>query len=117
MTEKRQIPIKIGDRAHVTLSKGQAREHIIAGRGNRYDPAVVSAFTEILQAAGGGGIAERLCAPAELQPGMVLTRDLITADGILLLSKDSALDASLIDQLARFETREGGNINAYVRVR
>lgn len=101
----------------VPLSKGQAREHIIAGRGNRYDPAVVAAFLETLEGSGGGGVAERLCAAAELKPGMVLTRDLVTPDGILLLSKDSVLDAALIEKLARFQTRAGASISAYVRVR
>jgi response regulator RpfG family c-di-GMP phosphodiesterase len=98
------------------MSRAQAREHIFAGRGSRYDPAVVNALIESLDNAGIPGVAERALTTAELQPGMVLTRDLLV-DGILLLSKDSVLNAPLIEQLRKYETREARKITVSVRMR
>ena len=115
----------------VPFSKGEARQHIIAGRGNRYDPVVVDAFIAILQASGGSGIvdtggggapgtragriAERLCSVTQLRAGMVLTRDLVTSHRVVILSKDTVLDAGQIEKLVRFQSRDDVELRTYVR--
>jgi response regulator RpfG family c-di-GMP phosphodiesterase len=99
------------------LSKQQAREHVVAASGTRYDPEVVDAFVGMLDAAGVHAAGERAVRAAQLESGMVLTRDLVTEDGILLLAKDCALDASLIEQIRRYESRDERTLRIHVRVR
>jgi response regulator RpfG family c-di-GMP phosphodiesterase len=100
------------------MSKLKAYEHILEGRGTRYHPAVVSAFGATIEAAGATPVAERELTANELTVGMELTRDLVTADGILLLSREHTLDATLIAKLQRYEARDDNrSITVYVRAR
>lgn len=100
------------------MSKLKAYEHILEGRGTRYDPAVVSAFGATIEAAGATPVAERELTAKELTVGMELTRDLVTADGILLLSREHTLDATLIAKLQRYEVGDDNrSITVYVRAR
>ncbi len=93
----------------------EARQAIIQGKGKRYDPAVVEAFLAIT-----GGVPEVrsdeiAIAPADLRPGMVLARDLISRDGVLLLATDYVLDESLVRQIQDYERSEGGRLTLHVR--
>ena len=97
------------------LSKLEAREHLMAGRGKRYDPEVVDAFLLYLESTGVAPRAELVIPAANLKPGMCLSRDLVAADGILLLSKGAILDADRIEQLGKFERGEGGEFNVCIR--
>lgn len=95
----------------------RARACIVEGRGNRYDPTVVDAFVEMLGASATAQTqaVEMAVTTMQLENGMVLARDLMTGDGILLLAKDHVLDASLIGQIRAYETSTGGEIKKYVR--
>ena len=99
------------------MSKLEAREHIIQGRRSHYDPKVVDAFVNMLDTAGVKPAAELVLAAGALKEGMVLTRDLLTAEGILLLSRDSVLDSALIEKLRRYESRNDVELPVHVRVR
>ena len=90
-----------GDLTGRRLSKAQARTQIAAGRRTRYDPNVVDAFLAVLDEVPVPS-AERALSPADLREGMVLARDLVSADGLLLLAKECVLDAALIEGLRRF---------------
>lgn len=98
------------------MSRARACELLTDASGSRYEPAVVKALAGILDDAGVPRPPERALDRAALQPGMVLTRDLVV-DGILLLSKDAVLDAALIEQVRRFETRDAGTLTVYVNTR
>jgi response regulator RpfG family c-di-GMP phosphodiesterase len=98
------------------LSKAQAREYILAGSGNRYDPQVAAAFLELLAASGVTPAADQVVTLRQLEPGMRLSRDLLTADGILLLAGGAIIDAAHIQQLLRYETRDGKPITVFVRL-
>lgn len=92
-----------------------ARKLIAEGRGKRYDPAVIDAF---LQATGGAELeskSEEQVNPENLQPGMVLARDIVTRDGVLLLAADYLLDASLIRQIREYSASEGSHPPIFVR--
>jgi hypothetical protein len=53
--------------------------------------------------------------PAELEPGMVLARDFLSRDGILLLAADYVLDENLIRQIREYEKSEfGGRITLHI---
>ena len=78
----------------------------------RYDPLVTDAFVAMLDGAATGRIngpanaplrpVATVLAPA-LRPGAKLARDLVTADGSMLLSAEHVLDARLIKQIIDFE--------------
>jgi response regulator RpfG family c-di-GMP phosphodiesterase len=112
--------MQIGTLTQSRLSPEEARIIIVHGSGTRYDPKVVAALMEIL-----GGVAreesERERAreiqmnSCDLKAGMVLSRDLITPSGLLMLSADHVLDARLIRKIIDFEKSGGLQLTAYIR--
>lgn len=107
--------LQIGTLSMRRLHADDARKLIVESRGRRYDPAVVDA---LMQATGGmepESAAEEQVAAAHLQPGMVLSRDLLSRDGVLLLAADHVLDASLIRQIREYAAGEGGATQIFIR--
>lgn len=92
------------------------RGAIAIGRGNRYDPAVVDAFLSLEdeQDVEPRGVEIEVAIP-DLRVGMVLARDLVTPDGVLLLSTDHSLDARMIDKILGYASDEGSEMKIYVR--
>jgi response regulator RpfG family c-di-GMP phosphodiesterase len=94
----------------------QATELVAESRGKRYDPAVVEAFYDIRT---GRSVAEEIAdvvmGVAQLKPGMVLSRDLMSDDGALLLSADHVLTDRMLKQLAEFERRSGNQLQLFVK--
>ena len=89
------------------------------GQGKRYDPAVVDAFMNLMRK--GEGAEKTSDARTELQlrigqtkPGMVLSRDLVTATGEMLLSKGHALNEQLIEQIRGFERMDGNPLTIFI---
>ena len=52
---------------------------------------------------------------ADLKPGMVLSRDLMTREGVLLLAADYRLDPNLIRQIGDYARAEGGAVIVFIR--
>ena len=52
--------------------------------------------------------------PDGLRPGMVLAADLMTDQGVVLLTRHRALDQSLIDQLREFEREAGWSLQVLI---
>lgn len=94
--------VQLGMLLSKRLKHADALLFIQEGRGNRYDPAVVDAFMSVM-ASMVHAVRELALHPEQLRPGMVLSRDLLSRQGDLLLSKDHLLDASLIDQIKSFK--------------
>jgi response regulator RpfG family c-di-GMP phosphodiesterase len=113
--------MQIGTLTQRRLSPEEARIIIVHSSGKRYDPEVVAAFVNVL-----GGVpreeAERERSgeipviARELQVGMVLSRDLITPSGLLMLSAEHVLDDRLIRKIMAFEKSGGMQLTAYIRV-
>ena len=86
---------------------------IARGAGNRYDPAVVAAFQQIMD-----GIPEEPhdteINVLQLQPGMILSADLLSRDGMLLLPAEHALDAHMIDRLLLFSEPFNHKLNVRI---
>lgn len=97
------------------LNPEDARRTIVEGRGKRYDPQVVEAFMAVLGMQESERSAELAVSPANLKPGMVLSRDLVTRDGVLLLAADYLLDAGLIRQICDYANVEGVVMNVFIR--
>lgn len=83
------------------LSSLDARAFIEKRRSTRYDAAVVDAFVAVLDAKekGEGLVRELRLEPRQLIPGMVLSRDLVSPEGVLLLTKGYRLNDVLVRKL------------------
>lgn len=106
---------QIGTPAGQRLSADEAMGSLRAGRGKRYDPAVLDAFIALLGGAGPETGHEWVIAAADLQPGMVLARDLVSPQGTLLLAADYVLDALLVRQIQDFARRESALMQLHIR--
>lgn len=89
------------------------------GKGKRYDPVVVHAFlAEIGKTAPAAEHAQEVALrTGQVRPGMMLSRDLISQSGEMLLSKGYVLTEQLIDQLRSFERMEGHVLTIHVQTR
>jgi response regulator RpfG family c-di-GMP phosphodiesterase len=106
---------QIGTLLNKRLKLADAQLYIQEGRGHRYDPAVVDAFMNVMRSRSNASQPnlELALQLDQVRPGMVLSRDLISGHGELLLSKDHQLDASLIGQIKGFKTA-GVELTVYV---
>ena len=82
-----------------------AKQIIYAASGKRYDPLVVVAFRALFEGDVALPPADLAMLSHQLLPGMVLARDLLARDGVMLLSAEHVLTAGLIRQVQDFETR------------
>ena len=110
--------VQLGHLLNKRLNAQEALAFIQEGRGKRYDPQVTDAFIEMM-----GGVEELpkereiALRSADLESGMVLTRDLMTKEGMLLLARDYLLDDMLIGQLRNYERMDGQPLTVYIRER
>ena len=85
----------------------EARIFIVQGSGKRYDPQVVAALLRVLANANGATASEarrsREIESDALQDGMVLARDLLTPQGVLILSAEHVLNRHMIRKIREFE--------------
>ena len=98
--------LQIGSLSVRRYTQEDAKKLIAEGRGKRYDPQVVEAFLDIVGKLEVKDTGEIELGAADLKPGMILSRDLMTRDGVLLLAADYILDANLIRQI-RDHVRSG----------
>ncbi|OEZ54340.1 HD domain-containing phosphohydrolase [Duganella sp. HH105] len=96
------------------LRPEEAKSLILDASGKRYDPHVVAAFRQIIDGDADAGAGVEVLS-GELLPGMVLARDLISRDGLMLLSVEHVLDARMIQQVQDFETKSGSRLAIWVR--
>jgi len=105
--------LQIGSFSQKRLSADEARAFIAHSKGKRYDPQVVDTFLAP-EGAAGNALRELALKPAELKPGMVLSRDLFSGDGALLLAADIKIDERLIKQIKDFVRSENLHIDIHV---
>ena len=98
------------------LRPDEARTLILDASGKRYDPNVVNAFRQVIDGRSGadGGPGTEVLS-GELLPGMILARDLVSRDGLMLLTTDHVLDARMIQQVQDFETKSGHRLSIWIR--
>lgn len=89
------------------LSMSEALQCVQDQAGQRYDPSVVDALLHVLGRAGYESGPERVVLPTELTPGMTLSRDLVTPDGMMLLAANSPLEAGLIRRIQAYLGQAG----------
>ena len=100
--------LQIGHLSSTPLSAADARSMIARGRGTQFHPEVVDVFLQmLLKAAPVADAPPRMLRTAQLQPGMILARDLLSSEGAVLLAADHMLTAELIKRLRLREGRDG----------
>lgn len=111
--------LQIGTLALRRVDAAEALAIIVQSSGKRYDPSVVRALVALL----GGGLpedAERERVPelalraGDLQAGMVLSRDLITPSGLLMLSTQHVFDDKMIRKIIDFEQSAGLQLTVHI---
>ena len=108
--------LQVGSLITTKMSAKDAREFIVKNSGKRYDPQVVAVFAGLT-------IESALIAPVEkgikiasrdLRADMVMTNDLVTKEGVLLLSRGYLLDEHLIAKIQSVEKSLGAEFDIYV---
>jgi hypothetical protein len=98
------------------LNAGQAAGLLAESRGKRYDPDVVEAFYNVRTGRHVmDGVSDIAMGVHQLRAGMTLSRDLVSAEGGLLLSADHVLNERLLKQLGDFERRSGATLQLYIK--
>ncbi|MDC8760089.1 HD domain-containing phosphohydrolase [Janthinobacterium fluminis] len=107
--------LQIGAMVQRQLRADEAKQLIYDSSGKRYDPTVVAAFRQLIDGGSADAASGDVAAlSGELVPGMKLSRDLISRDGLMLLAADHVLDARLIQQVQDFEAKSGGRLTIRV---
>jgi response regulator RpfG family c-di-GMP phosphodiesterase len=112
--------MQIGTLTQRHLTPEESKIIIVHSSGKRYDPMVIAAFEDVM---GGNALheadkvrgAELAVSSTDMVVGMVLSRDLITPSGMLMLSTDHVLDERLIRKIRDFERTGSLRLTAYVR--
>ena len=100
----------------VALTEAEARTLLQHGRGTQFDPEVIDVFLHITQAEKPKVARLEPVTPEHLQPGMALGKDLLSKEGVLLLSAGHVLSADMISRIRKYEKTEGLNLTLDVRV-
>jgi response regulator RpfG family c-di-GMP phosphodiesterase len=110
--------LQIGIKTYRRYTQADAKLYLLDQRGKRYDPFLVDTFIAMLKteegAAGAGK--EYMTSSKQLRPGMVISRDVVSKDGLLLLSKGFVVDETIIEQLRNVEETLGHPFAIYIRI-
>ncbi len=112
--------MQIGTLTQAKLKPEEAKIIITHSIGKRYDPTVVTAFLALFddpkpEVARKEAVREVALGIDDLKPGMVLSRDLVTPSGMLMLSTGHQLDARLIGKISSFLRLGGADILVNIR--
>ncbi|MBK9443059.1 MAG: response regulator [Comamonadaceae bacterium] len=106
---------QIGTLTERRYSADEAKTLLLQGSGKRYDPKVIDVILDVI-----GKPREELgryreLPAAELVPGMVSGKDILSRDGTLLLAADYVLDAIIVRQIQTYAIREGIHLMVSIR--
>ncbi len=98
----------IGMLLDTPLSRAEAREYLEENKGTRYDPEIVDIYQKILDEIPDSGPigGELRLFTKDLRAGMILSKDLVNGDGVLLLTKDHVLSENVINKITALEAEE-----------
>lgn len=97
------------------LKPEQARTVMERGRGTQFDPEVFDAFMSLFPKTSPPVHKPLMLHSSELKPGMVLAKDFMSDEGVLLLAADHVLTADLIARIRGFEKRLGRSLLLAIR--
>lgn len=97
-------------------NSAEAVAYLVANRNRRYDPEIVDTFVKTLNIQTSKTIDRDLALGTSLLiTGMIVSRDIVTKDGFLLLSHGHILNEKNIDLLCGFEKSTGEKLDIYVK--
>lgn len=97
-------------------SAAEAQSLVTGGAGSRYEADVVEAFKLALTDEPTEKPHDRELPAHEVLPGMVLSRDLLSPQGTLLLAAGYVFDIRVVRQLHEFASREGMKLSIFVKL-
>lgn len=109
--------LQIGTFSAQKFTPSEARQIMEKDRGKRYDPLVLDALFALTAKPPKPPSKERQVLVADLQPGMILTRDFVSREGALLLGADHELGPKLIEKMQEYQHSEGLNLTVYIVTR
>ncbi|MDH4427216.1 MAG: response regulator [Acidovorax sp.] len=98
------------------LTDAEARTILQRGRGTQFDPEVLDVFLHVTQEVKPKPARIESFTPENLQPGMALAKDLLSKEGVLLLSAGHALSAEMISRIRKYEKAEGLSLLLDIRM-
>ncbi len=105
-----------GHMTGAALNEAEARTLLQRGRGTQFDPEVLDVFLQITLEDKPRPVRLEAIAPENLQPGMALGKDLLSREGVLLLSAGHVLSADMIGRIRRYEKTEGLQLALDIRM-
>lgn len=106
---------QMGTLAERRYTADEAKTLLQQGSGKRYDPKVMDAFLDVIGKPREVPGRYRELPAAELTPGMVSGKDILSRDGTLLLAADYVLDATIVRQIQTYAAREGIHLMVSIR--
>jgi len=106
--------LQAGHLARAELKFEDARMLIQRGRNTQFESALVDAFLEVTRTPEAPPVFVDLPVD-QLKPGMILARDLRSAEGQVLLAAGHALSADLIQRISAYAARHGLSLEIAVR--
>lgn len=96
--------------------EAKARAEIKRFSGQRYHPDIVEAFIDIIEKYSLDQIAEdeKRIPARNIQEGMVLSRNIYSGSGIILLKKNHKIDIALLDKIINFEHLANESLDIYI---
>lgn len=107
--------LQIGTLSERRMTAEEAKALIVQSSGKRYDPQIVDAFVAMLGGLSLDADRGKAVSHADLKVGMVLARDLLSREGIMLLAADFVLDVPVIRKIQEYARRENHAITIYIR--
>jgi adenylate cyclase len=98
------------------FEEAKARAEIKRFSGKRYHPDIVEAFIDIIEKYSLDQIAEneKRIPARNIQEGMVLSRNIYSGSGIILLKKNHKIDITLLDKIINFEHLANESLDIYI---
>jgi|APLak6261671648_1056085.scaffolds.fasta_scaffold01006_3 response regulator RpfG family c-di-GMP phosphodiesterase len=110
--------VQLGHLLASRMSAQEAQHFIQQGRGTRYDPQIVDAFIAHMSARDDQVKDRELAIRSnQLKRGMILSRDLVSRGGWVLLAKEYEMTDALIEQLQKYEKSDGHTLTIYIRLK
>ncbi|MEH6449566.1 MAG: HD domain-containing phosphohydrolase [Oleispira sp.] len=113
-------------RDYVELVQGQytgksyeaakARAEIKKFSGERYHPEIVKIFIDVIERYSMDQVAEdeKRISARDLQEQMILSRNIYSTSGVILLKKDHIIDTPVLNKIINFEQLAGESLDIYI---
>ncbi|WP_420590084.1 HD domain-containing phosphohydrolase [Bacterioplanoides sp.] len=112
------VDLVLGKYTGSEYEEHKAKNEIVRFSGVRYDPRIVDIFVEIYQDFSTDKLddGEKLISVSALRPSMMLSRNLLSGRGMVLLKRGHILDDHVIDKIVNLEQTSGDKLDVYVLI-